>query len=135
MRDGMVLLGSRDLGKRVLRGGSGVDGSVVGVDGGGGGGGSVGVVVTLVGVGVRSSHSRSFGLVLSWLTLSNSAGLATSLDALVAVLVMRSKVLKQLKLRLGDLLTRRDDVCESVGKLLESALVEVVLVCLHVAQL
>jgi hypothetical protein len=77
-----------------------------------------------VGVGGR-------GLGRLRLALSDSAGLSTALDTLVAVLVVGSKVLKELTLGLGDLLSRVEDLSEPHGEVLQRLLVEVVLVGLQ----
>lgn len=78
MRESMVLLRGGNLRQRVL---GGRDGASV-----------------IAGVGGRPSTSLG-------LALNNSAGLATALDSLVAVLVVGGKVLQQLELRLRDFLS------------------------------
>lgn len=77
-----------------------------------------------VGVGRR-------GLGRLRLALSDGASLATALDTLVAVLVVGSKVVKELALGLGDLLSRVEDLSEPHGEVLQRLLVEVVLVGLQ----
>lgn len=77
-----------------------------------------------VGVGGR-------GLGRLRLALSDSTSLSTALDTLVAVLVVGSKVLKELTLGFGDLLSRVEDLSEPHGEVLQRLLVKVVLVSLQ----
>lgn len=78
-----------------------------------------------------SSLRASLGLGLS---LSDGAGLATSLDALVAVLVVLLEVLKEVTVLLGDL-ALLEKLDKESSEVLQSLLVEVILMCLHIAKL
>jgi hypothetical protein len=68
------------------------------------------------------------GLGCLGLTFSHRAGFSSTLDSLVAVLVVRSKVFEKFPVGFGDLFTRAGDLSESHCELLESLLVKVVLV-------
>lgn len=84
-------------------------------------------------LGNKAGEALGSGLALG-LASSDSAGLATALDSLVAVLVVLLKVLKQLAVLLGDVVSARK-LDEELGKVLDGLLVEVVLVSLHVTEL
>jgi hypothetical protein len=66
------------------------------------------------------------------LTLSHSASFASTLDTLVAVLVVCSKVFEKLAVGFRDIFTRVENLSESGGELLKRLLMEVVLMRLYV---
>lgn len=68
------------------------------------------------------------------LTLSHGARFASTLDTLVTVLIVCSKVFEKLAVDFRNIFTRVKNLSESRGELLERLLVEVVLMCLYKGQ-
>jgi hypothetical protein len=65
------------------------------------------------------------------LALSHSASFASTLDTLVTVLIVCSKVFEKLAVGFRNIFTRAENLSESRGELLERLLVEVVLMRLY----
>ncbi len=84
-------------------------------------------------LGNRAREALGSGLALG-LAGGDGACLATALDTLVAVFIVLVEVLKELLIFLGDI-TIGDTLGKQGNESLDGLLVEIVLVCLHVAEL
>lgn len=94
--------------------------------------------VSHVGLGELVCHHRSCSgsllRVALGLPYSNSSGLATTFDSLVAVFIMLLEIIKKVLVLLRDL-AQLDKLDKHASEALQSLLMEVVLMSLHVAEL